>query len=322
MFKLALDSGHGLHTAGKRCLKSLDPNETREWWLNNRICNKIQDKLSSYEGIEILRVDDISGAIDVPRLERCERANKWGADYYLSMHHNAGIYGGTGGGFLVFRYSKLSENGETAKKQKILCEELIKAGVSKGNRSSNIATAEFDVLRYTDMPAALIEAAFMDSSVDVPLLLTDDFAERVALGCVNAIVRFGNLQKKNIEELIELPKVEEPIEDKPELHEPTVEELPDIEDIFQGKMPSLPRNTDALYALTAAMTAYARKYKDDMSLIANSIRYAERMPPDFSVVLMRDYMYIEEGYKERLLNIPEFSKWLSSKGGLLNGAIR
>ena len=99
-------------------------------------------------------------------------------------------------------------------------------------------------------------------------------------------------------------------------------ELPDIEDIFQGKMPSLPRNTDALYALTAAMTAYARKHKDDMSLIANSIRYAERMPPDFSVILMRDYMYIEEGYKERLLNIPEFSKWLSSKGGLLNGAVR
>lgn len=45
MFKLALDAGHGLYTAGKRCLKSLDPNETREWVLNNRICNKIQVEL-------------------------------------------------------------------------------------------------------------------------------------------------------------------------------------------------------------------------------------------------------------------------------------
>ena len=98
-------------------------------------------------------------------------------------------------------------------------------------------------------------------------------------------------------------------------------ELPSIEDIFAGKMPRIPRNTDSLYALTAAMTAYARLHKDDMNQIANSIRYADKMPPDFSVILMKDYMYIEEGYKEKLLLVPEFSKWLSSKGALLNGAI-
>lgn len=99
-------------------------------------------------------------------------------------------------------------------------------------------------------------------------------------------------------------------------------ELPSIEDIFAGKMPDMPKNTDALYALTASMTAYARNNRDDMNQIANSIRYAEKMPPDFSVVLLKDYMYIEEGYKERLLSVPEFSKWLSSKGGLLNGAVK
>ena len=31
IFKLALNAGHGLYTEGKRCLKSLDPKETREW---------------------------------------------------------------------------------------------------------------------------------------------------------------------------------------------------------------------------------------------------------------------------------------------------
>ena len=236
MFKLALDSGHGLHTAGKRCLKSLDPNETREWWLNNRICNKIQDKLSAYEGVEILRVDDTTGQTDISLAERCRRANEWGADFYLSVHHNAGINGGSGGGFIVFRYIKLSENGNTAKKQKIIAEELANAGVSKGNRSSNVDAKNLAVLRDTSMEAALVECAFMDSSVDVPVLLTDEFAERVAIGCVNAIARFGNLQKKVIEEL---PKVEKPVEeptgDKPELQEPiieqpTVEALPDIEE--------------------------------------------------------------------------------------------
>lgn len=64
-------------------------------------------------------------------------------------------------------------------------------------------------------------------------------------------------------------------------------ELPVIEDIFNGKMPALPQNTDALYALTAAMTAYAREHKDEMSRIANSIRFADKMPPDFGAVLMK-----------------------------------
>jgi len=36
MAKIAIDAGHGLKTAGKRCLKSLDKNETREWVLNDR----------------------------------------------------------------------------------------------------------------------------------------------------------------------------------------------------------------------------------------------------------------------------------------------
>ena len=98
--------------------------------------------------------------------------------------------------------------------------------------------------------------------------------------------------------------------------------LPDIGDIFDGKMPQLPKSTDAMYALTASMTCYARNHKTEMSRIANSIRYAEKMPPDISVVLMKDYMYIEKDYKEKLMNIPEFCKWLNSKGSLLNGSVR
>ena len=31
-------------------------------------------------------------------------ANDWKADYYTSIHHNAGINGGLGGGTIVFAY--------------------------------------------------------------------------------------------------------------------------------------------------------------------------------------------------------------------------
>ena len=98
-------------------------------------------------------------------------------------------------------------------------------------------------------------------------------------------------------------------------------ELPDIADIFDGKMPPLPKSRGVLYALISSMTAYARAHKDELDRIANSIRYADRMPPDFSAVLMRDYMFLTPDYKQTLMKIPEFSRWLSTKGSLMNGAV-
>lgn len=83
----------------------------------------------------------------------------------------------------------------------------------------------------------------------------------------------------------------------------------------------MPTGTDAMYALTASMTTYARDHKEEMSRIANSIRYADKMPADFSTVLMKDYMYIDKHYKEKLMTIPEFSRWLQTKGRLMNGSV-
>lgn len=98
-------------------------------------------------------------------------------------------------------------------------------------------------------------------------------------------------------------------------------DLPSMDDIFSGKMPRVPSSTDAIYALVSSMTAYARNHKDDLRLIANSIKYAEMLPPDFSVILMKDYLCIEKGYKEKLMRIPEFARWIQTKGRFLNGII-
>ena len=97
--------------------------------------------------------------------------------------------------------------------------------------------------------------------------------------------------------------------------------LPAIEDVFAGCASAPPRSTDALYALSSSMVAYARDHKDDIPKIANSIRYAEQMPPDFSTVYMKDLMYIEPGYRDRLIAVPEFARWLQTKGALVNAAL-
>ena len=193
-FKIALNAGHYLKTAGKRCKKSLDKNETREWVLNDRICDKIEKKLKEYEGYSLLRVDDTTGATDVTLANRCKKANSWGADVYLSIHHNAGVNGGKGGGVVAYVYTKVDAT--TKAWQKELYNAIIKRTGLKGNRSTPLASADLYEVRKTTMPAVLLECGFMDSATDVPVILTDAFADQVATACVEVIVAKGKLTKK------------------------------------------------------------------------------------------------------------------------------
>ena len=195
MFKLALDPGHGINTPGKRCLKSIDQNETREWWLNDRICNYVEQKLTAYTGYELKRVDDRTGQTDVSLEKRVKLANDWGADFYLSVHHNADIDGGKGGGIISIVYTEASE--ESKKYQLMLYNEMVKATSLKGNRSIPMPTQNLYVCRYTNMPAVLVECGFMDSTTDVPIILTEKFAEQCADGIINALVSMGKIKPKS-----------------------------------------------------------------------------------------------------------------------------
>lgn len=203
MFKLALTAGHYLGTPGKRCLKALDPKETREWWLNDRIVDKIQKKLSAYEGIEILRTDDTTGKTDVSLTDRTNKANKWEADFYLSIHHNAvdtkahtnvnGIKCFTGGGIVAITYTKVGA--ETLAWQKALYDNLIKHTGLKGNRATPLAKMNLHEVRETKMSAILLELGFMDSYTDVPVILSEEFAEKCATAIVEVIVDKAKLKK-------------------------------------------------------------------------------------------------------------------------------
>lgn len=195
MLKLALGAGHGIHTEGKRCLKSIDPNETREWWLNDRICDYVEQYLAEYEGYSLLRLDDSDdGEENVPLAERVKKANSWGADFYLSVHHNAGINGGTGGGIIAFTYPGASAASRAWRDE--LYDALIRHTGLKGNRSTPKAEGNYYVLKQTTMPAVLLELGFMDSKTDVPVILTDEYAQQCARAIVEVLVKRGKLTKK------------------------------------------------------------------------------------------------------------------------------
>lgn len=195
-FKIALTAGHYKGTPGKRCLKSLDPKETREWELNNRIADKVEALLAKYyTGYELLRTDDTTGAKDISLTARTTAANNFKADFYLSIHHNAGIKGGKGGGIVAYIYKNAS--GASAEWQKALYNALIAATGLKGNRSNPLAKATFHEVRETKMPAVLLELGFMDSATDVPIILSEEYADQCAEAIVQVLAERGKLTRKS-----------------------------------------------------------------------------------------------------------------------------
>lgn len=206
--KIVLDAGHGMNTPGKRCLKSIDSNETREWYLNSRIVEKVQAKLKEYD-VEVLRVDDPTGATDVSLGTRVDKANQYRADLYCSFHHNAGINGGTGGGIVVITYDDRSELVNIRNK---MYDKLIAATRLKGNRyNPKCADSNLYVLKNTNMNAVLVEHGFMDSTVDVPIILSEEFAEKCANAWIEFFVDYLGIKKKNTSKISYKHKVGENI---------------------------------------------------------------------------------------------------------------
>ena len=185
MFKLALNAGHSMHTT-RGVPASVSPkNHPNEWWLNDRIADKVQMLLSAYEGVSVLRIDDTTGQKDLSLTERTDKANAWGADFYLAIHHNGGINGGTGGGIVAYVYTKPQD--ASVAWQKALYDALIKKTGLKGNRATPLAQQNLHEVREPEMPSVLLELGFMDSKTDVPILLSEDYANRCAAAIVETI---------------------------------------------------------------------------------------------------------------------------------------
>lgn len=188
---IALDAGHALVTAGKEITLSGYP-KTKEWFLNDRISDRVEELLSNYD-CKVIRVGDTTGKKDISLAQRVKTANNVGATVYISVHHDSGVGGGNGGGTTVFYYSGSSARKEQATR-------LYNAVVSKtgltGNRVNKIQKKGFYVLKNTTMPAFLIENGFMDSATDVPIILSPEHAEKTAQGILSFLVSEYNLEEK------------------------------------------------------------------------------------------------------------------------------
>lgn len=198
---LALSAGHYLYTAGKRCAKQIDPLETREWVLNARIADMLTDMLMKYDGVEILRLDDPTGEIPIKIEERAQMSDEHNADFYLAIHHNAGINLGNGGGVVVYHYP-LDRNLAQATE---LYNDVVNANGLRGNRSRPIvSTTELYEVCAPKADSILLENGFMDSWTDTPIILTEAFAENTAKGLCKFFVDYWKLELKKGETVSDL----------------------------------------------------------------------------------------------------------------------
>lgn len=192
-FKIAYGAGHFDHTPGNRLPRQLDKKQTSEWALNDRVARHFAEAAKEYEGVELLRTDDVTGDSDVGLASRCVKANKFGADFCLSIHHNAGANMTNAGGIVAFSHP-VSKKG--AEYRDAIYDACIAAGGLKGNRSLPKTVANFYVLRYTDAPCVLMEYGFMDSKLDAPVILQEHYAKKMAYATMDAVAKVGGLKKK------------------------------------------------------------------------------------------------------------------------------
>lgn len=183
MVKIFIDPGHG----------GTDPgavgNGLQEKTLTLLISKKIRDFLNQYNcQVRLSREGDQTLSLT----QRTNMANAWDADFFLSIHINAG--GGTG--YEDFRHTSETRSSASGRAQNTIHTAVISSirnynVVDRGQKSANFA-----VIRESDMPALLTENLFIDRASDAALLKNNAFLDAIARGHVSGLVQHFRLTSK------------------------------------------------------------------------------------------------------------------------------
>ena len=113
--------------------------------------------------------------------EICDAANDWHADLFVSIHCNS--FNGQAQGTETFYYEYSAAGKKLAN---CIQRQIISSlgTVDRGLKTKLSGGYDVFVIKYTDMPAVLVETAFIDNPADAKLLVEreDDFARAIARG--------------------------------------------------------------------------------------------------------------------------------------------
>ncbi|MBU5444332.1 N-acetylmuramoyl-L-alanine amidase [Paenibacillus sp. MSJ-34] len=186
--KIVLDAGHGPETPGKRA----PDGSLREYQFNAAVARYTSELLAQYEGVETMFTFEDSR--DVPLKERTNSANAWKADLFVSIHANAFGSGGWNDARGIETYVYTTKPAASVALANEVHRQLVK---QTGLYDRGVKTANFHVLRESNMPAILVECGFMTNRQEAELLKSDAFRRHCANAIADGIVARYSLQRKS-----------------------------------------------------------------------------------------------------------------------------
>ncbi|OON93328.1 MAG: N-acetylmuramoyl-L-alanine amidase [Candidatus Epulonipiscioides saccharophilum] len=185
--RIVLDAGHGGVDPG-----AIGQAGLRESEIVLTITLKLAQLLESV-GIEVILTRTTNQYISLE--ERVRIANDSKADYFISIHANSAT-NKLASGAETYAYSKVGKSYILALDVQ---EDLIK---STGFLDRGVKTANFAVLRETDMPAILVEIGFLSNAQEESKLSNKEFLNRIAMAIYNGIAQYLNLEiKQQVDEV-------------------------------------------------------------------------------------------------------------------------
>ena len=184
---IVIDAGHGGNDSG-----AIGPTGGMEKTVTLNIALRLQ-KLLEAEGatVYMTRSTDTevspkgAKASDIEELQaRCDVANNHDADIFISIHNDS-FTNGAAKGTTGYYYSRGS-----AKSRDLA--DKIRSGVIDqiGTQSRGTQSSNFYVVKHTDMPATLVEVAFISNPQEEQLLNSEEGIQKAAQGIADGIADY------------------------------------------------------------------------------------------------------------------------------------
>ena len=175
--KICLDAGHG-----ETCTNGAPDKSYYEHEFAMDMSKRLEEILKNC-GFDVGQTRRTG--VDIGLNTRCEIANKWGADYYISLHTNAvGTSWSTAKGIETYVVGK-------GGKAEALANAVQKALVeATGVTNRGVKTANYTVLKNTNCPAILIEFGFHTNKDDVAKLKTSAYRDTLAKAVAKGVCKY------------------------------------------------------------------------------------------------------------------------------------
>lgn len=222
-FKVSIDAGHAITTAGKRT-----PLLPADLYINGSLVKRKGECIHEFEfnskvakalgnalircGIDIMYVNDMTGASDTPLSTRANRANEFKSSLHVSCHYNAvgSSYQTRCEGLLVLKTAVCSSGTDTLA---TCVHDVLKDnydhtyGVGVDKHWSGFTLA---ILRQTNMPAILVEYGFMDLYKEAIKMLDPAWYTKLGEDTAKGICKYLGATYISPEEVIEKPVEQNP----------------------------------------------------------------------------------------------------------------